>query len=669
MVFNLSFLQVIRRILESTQPSDSIELGLHLGAIDPKTGLPIQDRPSPPSPNANVEPPLLCTIRISHKFEDEFASSLSDRKSIPPSRPQPVLSGPLLSCLLYHIGANLVPDLPPPAAFKHGRTCNFILPLRRGSSSMASTPLVGQLVDEDPMAGEPSIEQLVLFAEGLKGKKVTLYASPGGSFSQHLTRYLAAWGMEITHVSPESVVSRDAESPVSSKTPLEPLPSIAQILKQGENGTPGSSDPSLPSSQPSFIFIDDDIEVLKERLRLLRSEKSTISRKRPSLAALHRPRSSPQIARSVTTPCPLPTSVVIVHFTSISNYKRIKDVVHSIISSHTASAAPIPEVMIIPKPAGPRRFLTALYTAMMKPVVDPFFSPIATTPTTPTSHPAGSFFHSYNQTEKKSNTRAVSKTPRPASSRNGSDRSSQSAKDITDLCRSPTPVSSPLVISENMEYFPEATVQLGTSPSSGLVIQSPDGQPAGIFFHPRQRSQRTPSTHSMERDKGQLQVPPTVSVIDPAGKRSPSKLSVTTTCENGPSSVSPASLSYLRTMTASPLPVVSPRSGAGKPSRRSFSSASREGQAGSQTETPRKRSSTDAVMSPGKGKGPVLGDSEDGPARRMPRRTSVEGTHTSVMAAASKQAKAAGDGNIVPPISVLIVDGEFKVLVVWNVGH
>ena len=538
------------------------------------------------------------------------------------------------------------------------------MPLRRGSSSVASTPLVGDLVDEDPMAGEPSLEQLVLFADGLKGKKVTLCASMEGSFAQHLTRYLAAWGMEITHVSPEGVpVNRDAESPPSSKTPSESLPSIARILKEGENGTSGSSDPFLPSSQPSFIFIDDDIEVLKERLRLLRSEKSTISRKRPSLAGLHRPRSSPQITRSATTtPCPLPASVVIVHFTSLSNYKRIKDVVHSIISSHSASAAPIPEVMIIPKPAGPRRFLTALYTAMMKPVVDPFFSPIATAPSSPTFHPAGSFFHSYNQTEKQSNSRPVSKTPRPASSRHGSDRSSQSAKDITDLCKSPTPVSSPLVISGDVEYFPEATVQLGTSPSSGLVIQSPDGQPAGIFFHPRQRSQRTPSTHSMERDKGQLQVPPP---MDQAGKRSPSKLSVTTTNE---SLASPASLSYFRTMTASPLPV-SPRGGAAKSSRRSFSSANKEGEAGSQAETPRKRSSTDAVTptGKGKGKGPEPADGEGGPARRMPqRRTTMEGTvtPTSVMAAASKKAKAAGDGNIVPPISVLIVDGESEVLVV-----
>lgn len=530
--------------------------------------------------------------------------------------------------------------------------------------SVASTPLVGHLVDEDPMAGEPSLEQLVLFAEGLKGKKVTLYASTEGSFAQHLMRYLAAWGMEITPVSPEGVVNRDAEPPPSSKIPSEPPPTIAQILMQGENGTLGSSDPLLSSFQPSFIFIDDDIEVLKERLRFLRSEKSTF-RKRPSLAGLHRPRSSPQIVRSATTPCPLPASVVVIlHFTSLSNYKRIRDVVRSIISSHSTSTAPIPEVMIIPKPAGPRRFLTALYTAMMKPVVDPFFSPIATAPSSPTFHPAGSFFHSYNKTEQQSNSRTVSKTPRPASSRNGSDRSSQSAKDITDLCKSPTPVSSPLVITENMEYFPQATVQLGTSPSSGLVIQSPDGQPAGIFFHPRQKSQRTPSAHLMERDKGQLQLPPTMAGMEQGGKRSPSKLSVNTT---SPSLASPASLSYLSTMTVSPSPVVSPRGGARKSARLSFSSVSREEQAGSQTETHRKRSSTDAVSPPWKTNGPGLGENEDGLARRMSqRRTPMEGTvaPTSVMAAASKKAKAAGDGNIVPPISVLIVDGEFEVLAV-----
>ena len=40
----------------------------------------------------------------------------------------------------------------------------------------------------------------------------------------------------------------------------------------------------------------------------------------------------------------------------------------------------MPEVIVIPKPAGPRRVLTALHTAVTKPIVDPFFAPIATSP-------------------------------------------------------------------------------------------------------------------------------------------------------------------------------------------------------------------------------------------------------------------------------------------------
>lgn len=46
---------------------------------------------------------------------------------------------------------------------------------------------------------------------------------------------------------------------------------------------------------------------------------------------------------------------------------------------------------------------------------------------------------------------------------------------------------SPLQESDSMEYFSEVAMKPGTSLSSGLLIRSPDGQPADIFFQPPPR--------------------------------------------------------------------------------------------------------------------------------------------------------------------------------------
>ncbi len=45
-------------------------------------------------------------------------------------------------------------------------------------------------------------------------------------------------------------------------------------------------------------------------------------------------------------------------------------------------------------------------------------------------------------------------------------------------------VSSPMP-AEALEYFSETAAKMGGSAASGLVIQSPDGRPAGIFFQPK----------------------------------------------------------------------------------------------------------------------------------------------------------------------------------------
>jgi osomolarity two-component system response regulator SSK1 len=506
--YNEIAMQVIRQVLLVALPGDSIELGLLVSSHDPKsdevnasfqteTGIESSANPPPLSPDG----PLSCTIRISHKYRaDSPAIAKKSTQRAAPTRTNPNFDYLLLHRLLRQIGATLNPDLPPPINFADGRICDFTLMLDRGSLSLANTPMVNDFSDEDPMAGEPTVDQLTFFAESLKGRRVTLYASPKGSFARHLTGSLTSWGMDVTHVSPDGAVDGFVNFDKDPSEPRTPMPT-------SESKTPGLplNGAERPCAAMYFIFIDDDVEVLKERLHALRAEHTL--RKRPSLAAHHRPRSSPQIARSMgsTQSTPPPTSsVVVVHFTSLSNYKLIKDVVQSVVLSHAGSSIPLPEVMIIPKPAGPRRFLTALHTAVTKPTVDPFFVPIATSPTSPGVYHIGSFFRSYHNAQTGS-PKTSTKSARPAGSRTNSDRSTKSSKDILDYVSHCPP--SPLGMSDNVEYFSETATKLGSSPSSGLVIQSPDGQPAGIFFHPRSKTIRNPPTHSMERDKGQLFVP------------------------------------------------------------------------------------------------------------------------------------------------------------------
>jgi hypothetical protein len=133
--------------------------------------------------------------------------------------------------------------------------------------------------------------------------------------------------------------------------------------------------------------------VLRERLQKLHvvlPHSLQFSRKRPNLAANHRPRSSPQVIRSIghfSIPSSPRNGAVIVHFTSLANFKLVKGVLQSVLGPNLGTTSRLPEVIIIPKPAGPRRVLTALHTAAVKPIVDPCFSPIETTPISSGSYP------------------------------------------------------------------------------------------------------------------------------------------------------------------------------------------------------------------------------------------------------------------------------------------
>lgn len=360
---------------------------------------------------------------------------------------------------------------------------------------------------------EPTIAELKVFAEvGLKGVKVDLRSGERSTFAKHLATYLAGWGMDVTHVALESDL-------VDSTPPPPPTP-FSSV--QGENWQQGrrealgryeasaagaydsqtsdSSDPlspdsSLPGTATSaasshetpanFLIIDDDTATLKRLLLSYRPPPllhyaPTLLSKRPQLAG-RRTRSTTQVRQAMQHP-----ASIIIHFASLTHYKLIKEIIQDAMA--TSRSPYLPEVLVIPKPAGPRRIITALWTAMKRPVIDPTLSPIATSPTSPGVQywaprlsPALAHQQDFDSAA--------------ASALGGK---SDVAADGSSRARTPPlyfpgmPVghpSSPLgkLSHEQASYFSNVADSMdGTSPSEGMVVQSPNGRPA-IFFQPSDR--------------------------------------------------------------------------------------------------------------------------------------------------------------------------------------
>jgi osomolarity two-component system, response regulator SSK1 len=421
----------------------------------------------------------------------------------PPSRGRPDFDTLLLQWLLDHLGASLMPDLQP-RSFQVGRTCELTTILDSGSPDTPPLPSPDSAspTSDTRISDEPTMAELTQFVENLKGKKAMLYASSRCSFAHHLTSYLTAWGLDVSHVSRETEVEESTDRPGGSTMGESTLDSSA--MQSMLSAYPPNHDTLAPlrvegsSSSPhtlSFILIDDDVTILRERLHAFYADLpnpfNLNSRKQSALAGGSYRRGYRSL-NQIKSPDSSPSGVII-HFTSLAHYKSTKNIVHSTLASYASSSTIQPEVMIIPKPVGPRRFLTALHTAITKPSVDPYFSPIATSPNTPGS-----------RTGSPSTTNTPrSPTNRPFGTRHNSERSDRPGKDgLKEYSSLPPP--SPLGMSDRNEYFPETAVKLGTSPSSGLVIQSPDGQPAGIVFQPRAKSPRRPNASGLDKDIAQM---------------------------------------------------------------------------------------------------------------------------------------------------------------------
>ena len=684
----LTVSKVIRQVLHTARRGDAIDVELSIkpaldGSSDPPMEIGsgcVQSRRG--SYMSNIEDGhVRCAFQINHYFTQPGTSNDTRPPDVTDSslaRPKPNFGSPLLQRLCSRTGASFTCDLPARESLP-GRACKLVFPLESGSPAAISARTTPVLDYSSPLlAGarvtkEPTLEELVQFSETLRGKRATLYAKESSAFAHHLTSYLTTWGMDVSHVSPESdvdgyqsvsekVLSSD-NNPGANAQSTKPRHWNLADNALHENSSTASNGTSRVASSGTFVFIDDDVSVLRERIQKDRAERQPLpppvhSRgKRPSLAAHHRPKSSPQIARALgygsPTAAQATSAHVIVHFTSLANYKTVKDIVQTdLVLSVDAFVKPPLDVMIIPKPAGPRRFLTALHTAVTKAVVDPLFTPIASSPTSPGAH-VPSFF-SHGQTTPKSPPSRPAYSPRATS-----DRAVKSPREIIGEPHALHPPS-PLAISDTAEYFPDGSVKLGMSPASGLVISSPDGQPAGIVFQPRAKGAKTPGvTGSIELPKAQFLIPTSDRVRRPASRRhsssedkSPAQqiVSFSALHTQGPSVPIP----YRQDSLPSPevLPPASNSAAKGKVRKPSVLADDVGPPPASWKGNP---VDTRKTSSP-----PGSPNAPDPPANTFTRRPSrrVQDQKPSIPSAMpTKVGKGTADTNIIPPISVLIVDG------------
>ena len=259
--------QVIRQILLVSKPGDAIEIGLHVNPQRPQDGLPDggpifprQRTVSSTSTHSHLSSPsgleagnaLSCTFEIIHnvapRWDDQpnrtpmtekagtpnatgadsfpgFTQSAGETLAAaphppaPPSSvggsdienrallpPLPHLDSPLTTRLIRHVSATLLTDGDRSSI---RRRFELSVLLERGSSLFDPAPLSAQEeAARQPFASlklarEPTLAELMLFAETLRGKKVALHASETSAFARHITSYLTAWGMDMRHISTE----------------------------------------------------------------------------------------------------------------------------------------------------------------------------------------------------------------------------------------------------------------------------------------------------------------------------------------------------------------------------------------------------------------------------------------------------------------------------------
>ncbi|ORY90486.1 hypothetical protein BCR43DRAFT_499381 [Syncephalastrum racemosum] len=251
---------------------------------------------------------------------------------------------------------------------------------------------------------EPTLQELHKFIKNLKGLKMVLHARELSVFAKHLTSCLASWNADISHVPVERIATTpgeeqseadDSERSSVASQPIElsadPQPNAVTSPRGNSNTNTSSNTPQVPSPAleeqhihsipPAFILIDDDVETLERKLREFRTQPAVSAHALQTHQQQQRKhkhnKSGPQqnFFHQGTT--------AIIHFTSLTHYKRVRDTIQWHASAPATAPFSVPRLVVVPKPAGPRRFLTALHTAWHNAVVEPHYMPIATSPLSP----------------------------------------------------------------------------------------------------------------------------------------------------------------------------------------------------------------------------------------------------------------------------------------------
>ncbi|KAJ1980745.1 response regulator [Dimargaris xerosporica] len=245
--------------------------------------------------------------------------------------------------------------------------------------------------DETFSEFEITAAQVTEFTAQLKQLSIVLYHQPRSAFAEKIMAFLAKRiGANVTRYVVQT----------------KHLARVKPLYRMVSSGLPAPA--PTPSQPPTFVIIDDDPAVLRDQFLTLRntlspdavhaqretkdtssmpdSPAAAVATTDPSSGRLvsavshgsHRqpPISSPSSHRSEVLNAIRATTLIC--FTSIGYYKKTKSLLRQLIAE--PHGLPAPDVSIIPKPAGTKRIIAALYSALHKPRLNSTVLPNATTP-------------------------------------------------------------------------------------------------------------------------------------------------------------------------------------------------------------------------------------------------------------------------------------------------
>ncbi|KAG0345858.1 ssk1 response regulator receiver [Podila humilis] len=386
-------------------------------------------------------------------------------------------------------------------------------------SPLPSSPPSRRTGYNPKVSAEPTIVELLRFTRRLTGLRVVVMAKETSVFAVHLNGYLKVWDI---NVSKRIITQGDAVTDgTDSNTTEDPhlltgskrSSSSSSLSGKHMLGKPETSSllaKSSHSSAPAFIMIDDDPKVLGQQIMKLQAIPASPSPAAPRRPTHRRHKSASSIQH---------TSII--YFTSLPTFKDARDTVLHILGSqiptathHTIASVlagplshgPLPYILVLPKPAGPRRILTAIHTAIHTPILDQTYSPIATAPTSP-APPIRHFSEEINPFEKDQivfdpvSHQAFARVPQSTQSSPGGGSSPSNmtmadsrhgrdmVRQLIEAGKGAGPIANPFNQSPMEILSPETPGSIHTIGSpTGIIVPASGNQPSGIQFDPLARS-------------------------------------------------------------------------------------------------------------------------------------------------------------------------------------